>query len=134
MSPVPTGNEAGHQRQSVSPMDNIAATTRPLHTGPGPDGDEHTPLKGCASTSGDHQEAPSVFWTVQKPRLPCSHHKVMPPMTMLFTHPKTTLYMRTKTAWPMHSKVMPYAHHVTALYAHLWHWQWQLQPCQLLNL
>ena len=48
-------------------MDNNIATTRLLHllhTGPGLDSNKHTPLKGCASTSVDHQEPPSAFWTV----------------------------------------------------------------------
>ena len=75
-------------------MDNNAATTRPLHLlhlGPGLHSDERTHLKGCASNSGDHQEAPSVFWTMLKPHMPCSHHKIAPTMMMMLAHPKTAL-------------------------------------------
>ena len=118
-------------------LDNNTSTTRslhPLHIGPGPDGNECTPLKGCASTSGDRQEAPSAFWTVWKPRPLHSHHEVMPTMMTTLAHPETmwphpscthattmlrmcpnvTLYVHTETMQPTHSEVEPYAHTATA--------------------
>ena len=60
-------DDQGHPRRDA--VDNNATITRslhPLHMGPGPDGNEPTPLNGCASTSGDCQEAPSAFWTTWK--------------------------------------------------------------------
>ena len=114
-------------------MDNNAATTRllhPLHMGPGPDSNEHTPFQGCALTSGDHQEAPGAFWTVQKPHMSCSHHKVVLTMTTMLVHPScmhavtmlpmcpnVVLYMHIKTTWLAYLKVTHtlYAHLMTVL-------------------
>ena len=88
-------------------MDSDAATTtrplHPLHTGPGPDGDEHTPLKGCASTSGDHQEVPSAFWTVpatQPPQSLTAKCLLLTTTTSQFSHTQDTPKKLPKTKSP----------------------------------
>ena len=104
-------------------MDNNATTTmrlpHPLHTIPGPGGDEHTPFKGCASTSEVCQEVPRASWTAWKPHWLHSHCKVMPPPMHAVATP-----VHTVAVPPLHPNVVhlhmhaPYAYPLTTQLAH----------------
>ena len=124
--------KADQHHPSHDAMDHNAANTRllyPLHMGLALDGNEHTPFQGCASTSGDCQEAPSAFWTMQKSCPLCSHHEGMLPVMTPIAQSKTTLYMCTESAPPVHPKV---TQAVTTQPAHP-NVAWPVHPNNMLN-